>query len=67
MLVEYMQSFIEDANSGEPFNFDKAISILLENEFISVYHDCVAMYKHVMEESFGDQEFMSLEQMSQSL
>ncbi|KAL4427025.1 hypothetical protein ABPG74_000980 [Tetrahymena malaccensis] len=67
MFVQYIQSFLEDANSNQKFDIDKAISILLENEFITVYHECVDTYKRVMEQHFGECEFMSLEQMNDSL
>lgn len=62
-----MQSFVEDANSQDKFNIEKAISILLENEFITVYHECVDTYKRLMEERFSECEFMSLEKMNESL
>lgn len=67
MLIEYMHSFLEDTNINEKFNIEKAITILLENEFISVYHECVETYRKTMEQHFGECEFMSLEQMNESL
>ncbi|EGR31875.1 hypothetical protein IMG5_100240, partial [Ichthyophthirius multifiliis] len=67
MVVEYIRSFIEDANCNEKFQIEKAFCILLENEFISVYHNCIEIYKKEMEQQFGDCEYMSLEQMNESL
>ena len=48
MFIQYMQSFLEDISSNEKFDLEKAITILLENEFITVYHDCIELYKREM-------------------
>lgn len=67
MVVNLMQSLLEDANSQDKFDFDKAVALLLENEFVGVHRECVDLYKSVMGSQFGDAEFMSLQQLEDSL
>lgn len=48
MTISFIKSILEDFNKEEKINFDKAFSILLENEFIYTYNYAIDQYNEFL-------------------
>ncbi|EAR92177.2 amine-terminal domain guanylate-binding protein (macronuclear) [Tetrahymena thermophila SB210] len=67
MFLSFINSFLEDIKDKKKLDIQKAFSVLLDNEFIHEYNQCVELYFQILGEQFQDIEFKSIEELQRSL
>ena len=67
MFFSFINSFLEDIKDNKKLDIQKAFSVLLDNEFIHEYNQCIELYFHILGEQFQDTEFKSIEELQKSL
>ncbi|KAL4432243.1 hypothetical protein ABPG74_020211 [Tetrahymena malaccensis] len=67
MFLSFINSFLEDIKDKKKLDIQKAFSVLLDNEFIHEYNQCIELYFQILGEQFQDIEFKSIEELQRSL
>ena len=61
MSISFINSLLEDKRENKKLDFNKAFSVLLENEFICEYNSAIELYYNVLAEEFQESDFKSIE------
>ncbi|KAL4480974.1 hypothetical protein ABPG72_014442 [Tetrahymena utriculariae] len=67
MFLSFINSFLEDIKDKKKLDIQKAFTVLLDNEFIHEYNQCIELYFQILGDQFQDIEFKSIEELQRSL
>jgi hypothetical protein len=64
MAISFINSILEDLNNGTKIDLLKAFDILIENEFICVYNDCIDIYNGTLAQEFQGENHKSFKELA---